>query len=94
MVCPRRLGGLNMGRSLDTGASRLFRPRSATVNRLLAGSIMLTGLLLAHGCGGKSTPAPRPVPVASLTMKYKPTALTQEYRRNSRHRIWSRFARR
>jgi len=45
----------------------------------LACSMALTGLALVQGCAGKSTPGPPPAPVATLTMKYKPTTLTQEY---------------
>jgi len=41
--------------------------------------VLAAGLALAHGCGGKRTAEPASVPVATLTLKYKPTALTQEY---------------
>ena len=67
MYCPRRLTSLHRIRSGDAGAS------------LAACLIVLTGCTLATGCRGKTAAPPPAVPVATLTMKYRPTAITQDY---------------
>jgi len=67
MDCPRRLNNLHQARSHGAGAS------------LVGCLVLLSGLALAAGCGSKSTPPPPAVPVATLTMRYKPTAITQVY---------------
>src|SRR5271169_3092931 len=79
MRCVRRLNASSVVRRLDTGISRVFSPGSVTWNRRLACSMVLAGVALAQACGGKGVPAPPPLPVATLTVKYKPTSLTQEY---------------
>jgi membrane fusion protein (multidrug efflux system) len=56
------------------------RARSAAPRRRIASWIVLAaGVALAQGCGGKRTTEPAPVSVATLTLKYKPITLTQEY---------------
>jgi membrane fusion protein (multidrug efflux system) len=67
MDCPRPVKNLHLARSRDAGAS------------VAACSIVLIGLASTAGCGRKSTPAPPPVPVATLTMSYRPTSITQSY---------------
>ena len=67
MVCPRRLNSLHWMRSFDASAS------------LATCLIVLTSCALATGCRGKSAAPPPLVPVATLTMKYRPTAITQDY---------------
>jgi membrane fusion protein (multidrug efflux system) len=67
MDCPRRLDNFHRILSWDAGAS------------LATCLIVLTTFALATGCRGKSAPPPPPVPVATLTMKYRPTSITQDY---------------
>jgi membrane fusion protein (multidrug efflux system) len=67
MGCPRRLNNLYRIRSVDAGPS------------LATCLIVLAAAAVATGCRGKSTPAPPPIPVATLTMSYRPTAITRDY---------------
>ena len=67
MDWPRPVCNLHPARSRDGGAS------------VVACSILLIALAFTAGCGKKSTPAPPPVPVATLTMSYRPTSITQSY---------------
>ena len=64
---PRRLNSLYRVRSFDARPS------------LAACLIVLASVLLASGCRGKTTAPPPPVPVATLTMRYTPTAITRDY---------------
>jgi membrane fusion protein (multidrug efflux system) len=67
MGCPRRFNNLYRIRSVDAGPS------------LTTCLIVLATVAIATGCRGKSTPAPPPIPVATLTMSYRPTAITRDY---------------